>query len=175
MVGCVRPLSRFIDRVFLSLASTSGDIAAPLPGVRTEFLHTRQVGDRARQPQDEADRPRRQIELSHRGADQALTFLRKFAELPYFPHAHIGFTDDIGYFVIRTSSIRISLCLNISRRLHPCTDTLRWLSHPVSAQLFVIYAWHFDVNIDTVAQWTRDSLLVFGNNSRPTRTRFLCI
>jgi hypothetical protein len=46
--------------------------------------------------------------------------------------------------------------------------------HEIHAiQFFIIYSRNFDVDINAIQQRTRDSLLVFDNDSR--RTRFLWI
>jgi hypothetical protein len=113
-------------------------------------------------------RPRGQIELRHRRSHQALTILRKFAELPYFPHPHVGITNDVRDFDIRESCL-----LNISRSLDACTDTFGRFAHPVSTQLFIIHSGDFDVNVNAIKRGTRDPLLVFRDKGRRTAARLL--
>jgi hypothetical protein len=42
-----------------------------------------------------------------------------------------------------------------------------------TSQLFVIDAWYFDVNVNPIQKWTRDSFLVFGHKRMRTSARLL--
>jgi len=75
---------------------------------------------------------------------------------------------------IRLRTGKASL-LNIACRLHTLANRLADFPHSVTAQLFIIHARDFDVNINAVKKWTGDTFLIFGNDSRSTRTGFLCI
>jgi non-specific serine/threonine protein kinase len=41
----------------------------------------------------------------------------------------------------------------------------------ISTQLFIVHAWHFDVNINAVEQWTRNPFLIFGHHRWCTGAR----
>jgi hypothetical protein len=43
-------------------------------------------------------RPRRKIQLAHRGSDQTILGLIQLAELSHFGDAHVGVTDDVRDF-----------------------------------------------------------------------------
>src|SRR5215212_2027000 len=62
-----------------------------------------------------------------------------------------------------------------SRAADTCTNGFRCLPYSISAQLFIIHSWHFNVNVNAIQQWTRNSFLIFGDQSRCTCTRLLCI
>lgn len=65
--------------------------------------------------------------------------------------------------------------LDFTRSLDTSTDAFRGFPQPVSAELFVIHAWDFDVDVDPVEQGTGDSFLVFRDHGLRTRTRLLGI
>ncbi len=100
-------------------------------------------------------RSRRQVELGHRRTHQALTFIMQFAILPDLPHAHIRVTD-YGMQSLQTlrrsreTSDSKSLALYISRGLNSLANCLGGFTQTVSAQLFVIHMWDFDVNINSI-------------------------
>ena len=49
------------------------------------------------------------------------------------------------------------------------------LLHAISTQFFVIYSLDFDVDINPIENGPRNTLLILGNDSRRTRTGFLCL
>ena len=112
-----------------------------------------------------------------------LTIILQPVKLPKLPDAHIHVADVIGR---RTDE---ALLLNIACGLNSGSIRYRRFPHSISAQLFIIHTWDFDMNVDAVQQWTRDPLLifchhcrrtgagplVFGNGSRHTPTGFLWI
>ena len=89
------------------------------------------------------------------------------AKLPYLPDAHVRVADNVR---LRTGK---ALLLNIARRLHTLANRLAGLPHSITAQLFIIRAWDFDMDIDAVEQGTGDASLVFSNGSRRTPASFL--
>jgi hypothetical protein len=82
---------------------------------------------------------------------------RADAGLPHLPCKTTGSLPHAKRHCRRYSSIRISFRLSISRCLHTFSNCFGRLPDPVGAQLFKIDLRHFDVNIDTVRQRTRDS------------------
>jgi len=99
--------------------------------------------------------------MTHGRAHQTLTFILQFAKLPYFPDAHVGVANDI-----RGSVGRESNSLKFARRLHTLTNHFTRFTELIPAQLFVIHPWNLDMNVNTVEQGTRDSLLIFGDHDR---------
>jgi hypothetical protein len=85
-----------------------------------------------------------------------------------FPQAHIVIADDVR------TVIRKSFRLYITRGLDPSMNSFARLIHSVSAQLFVIYSGHFNIDVNSVQDGTGNQLLIFGNDSRRTGTGFLC-
>ena len=77
---------------------------------------------------------------------QHAAFILQRAKSPYFPDTHIGITADVG---LRTGK---PLLLNIACRLFTLANRLAGLPHSITTQLFVIYSWHFDVNVDSIKQ-----------------------
>jgi len=57
--------------------------------------------------------------------------------------------------------------------LPTCLNSLTRLPYPVTAQLFIIHSRHFDMNINSIQQWTRDSFLIFCHKRRGAGTGFL--
>ena len=87
---------------------------------------------------------RQQIELTHRRSHQTLTFVLQFAKLPYLSDAHIGIADDLRAVTGE------SLLLNISRGLYSGAYRFARLPQPIPAQLFIIHARNFDVNVNSI-------------------------
>ena len=56
-----------------------------------------------------------------------------------------------------------SLSLKLASRFDPGLNYRRCLTEAIVTQLFVIHAWHFNVNIDPVQQGTGDAFLVAGD------------
>jgi len=103
-------------------------------------------------------RPRRQIELAHRRTHEALTFFREFAELPNFPNPHIGVANHgkakFGNFAFPTSGdvgLRIAF---VEYPMPLAREYTQMTPHSIANQLFVIYARHFDVNVNSVKNRT---------------------
>jgi len=109
---------------------------------RLDRFTLRQIRNRPRQLQDAMIGARRQIELTHRREHQTLTFILQFAELPYLPDTHIGVADDVGLRIGK------ALLLNIACRLHTIANRFAGLPHSITAQLFVVHSWDFDVNVN---------------------------
>ena len=90
-----------------------------------------------------------QIELRHRRPDQTLTFILQLTKLPYLPHTHIGVTD-----TIRLTVFREALALYVSRGLYACKNGVGGFPNSITTQFFIIDARNFDMNFNTIEQWT---------------------
>jgi hypothetical protein len=66
--------------------------------------------------------------------------------------------------------LRESLSLSLARSLHTLANGGRGFTYPVIAELFVIHPGNVDVDINSIKQGTRDSLLIFRDNSGRTWT-----
>jgi hypothetical protein len=147
---------------------------------RPDLLAPRQVSDRPRQLQHPVISPRRQVHLAHRRPHQALTRPIQLAVMPDICHSHICVANHarrvdwrspypaIPCFrfaspIFRRLTWHEPPPLSFARRFHPRPSDLRRLPQPVIAQLLVIHARHFDMDIDPVQQWPRYSLLLFGH------------
>ena len=86
---------------------------------------------------------RRQIELTHRYPHQTLTFVLQLAKLPNLPDAHIRIAEDRmpGLDVQESGSLNIACCLD------GFANGLGRFSQAITAQLFIIHTWDFDVNV----------------------------
>ena len=78
---------------------------------------------------------------------QALTFRLELTKLPYLADAHVCVANNI-------SGVGEALILNVSGGLHTLADGLAGFTEFISAEFFVIDSGDFDVNINTVEQWT---------------------
>jgi hypothetical protein len=57
--------------------------------------------------------------------------------------------------------------------LYALTDCLAGFAKFISAEFFVIDSGDFDVDIDTIKQWTGDTFLIFGDDGRCAGAWFL--
>jgi hypothetical protein len=101
----------------------------------------------------------RQIELTHRRTHQTLNFILQLAKLPDLPDAHVGITKDW----MPRIDIRESRALKVACGSHPFANRFAGFTQVISDQFLIIYAWHFDVNIDAIQHGTRDLFSVFSH------------
>jgi len=158
----------FSSQLFVSLSLISAYVAVPPLGVPIGSLYS-PPSPRSCAPVSGYDDRQVPIDWAHSsplasGFDLPLAICK----LPYFPHAHIGVHDNIRTVIGKSSSLDISRCL------HTRANGFRCLPYPVATHFFVINPRNFDVDVNSVKQRTEDSFLIFGNDSRRTRTRFLC-
>jgi len=143
---------------------------------RLDLLTPGQIRDGARQLEDAVIGARRQVQLRHGRAHQGLALIVHLTELPHLGHAHVGVADDVRSPV--DSLIRRhtkSSILYLPRRLDAPSNRLAGLAEAVAAQLVVVHARHFDVDVDAVEQWSRDALLVFRDHRRRTGAGLLAV
>jgi hypothetical protein len=112
--------------------------------------------------------PGGQLQLAHRSSHKAFAGLIQLAELMHLGHAHVGVADD-------ANRVREPRALSLVRRLSTGADVGTGFTQVITTQLLVVHARDFDVDINSVKDGTRDTLLVFGNDNRGTRTGFLGI
>jgi hypothetical protein len=89
---------------------------------RLDVFAARQVGDGAGKFHGAVVGARRQVELTHRGADEIVACFVQFAKLAHLGHAHVGIADNTGVqslLTLRVESFQLplNLCKNNFRFL----------------------------------------------------------
>ncbi len=106
-----------------------------------------QIGDGARQLEHPVVGTRRELQLHHGGLHQRPPGIVQLAEVAHLGRAHVCIAGNRGgVFSLPVET----LALHLPCRLHPPLQHRRRLSQPAAAQLVVLHARHFHVDVDAI-------------------------
>jgi hypothetical protein len=70
-----------------------------------------------------------------------------------------------GFFGISVPTGIEPAPLDFTGRFYSFLDNRREFAQATVAELLILNAWYFDVDVDAVQQWAGDAFLVFGDGS----------